>query len=150
MPIFTSEIFWEFLIKSQLTKSGPKKTRRYMYPPSIMHANYGEQSILGQNDLGSWLKWSKEVYKRKTIELDQFCVKGCHNFTYFANDVGKRCILFRHCPSTMPCMKCVSGPRMPPIMKCGLAKKSATTKNTGVTGVNQLLNGKIPFLFSQG
>ena len=75
--------------------------------------------------------------------------KGCHNFTYFANDVGKRCILFRHCPSTMPCMKCVSGPRMPPIMKCGLAKKSATTKNTGVTGVNQLLNGKIIFLKSR-
>ena len=107
-------------------------------------------SILDQNNLGSRLKWSKEVYKRKTIGLDQFCVKGCHNFTYFANDVGKRCILFRHCPSTMPCMKCVSGPRMPPIMKCGLAKKSATTKNTGVTGVNQLLNGKIPSFFSQG
>ena len=34
-------------------------------------------------------------------------------------------------------------------MKCGLAKKSATTKNTGVTGVNQLLNGKIPSFFSQ-
>ena len=99
-------------------------------------------SILDQNNFQ--LKWSKRVYKRKTIGLDQLCVKGCHNFTYFANDVGKRCILFRHCPSTMPCMKCVSGPRMPPIMKCGLAKKSATTKNTGVTGVNQLLNGKIP------
>ena len=51
-----------------------------------------------------------------------FLDKSCHNFTYFANDVGKRCILFRDCHSTMPCMKCISGPRMPPIMKCAYKK----------------------------
>ena len=44
--------------------------------------------------------------------------KGCRNFTYFSNDIGKRCILFRGCQSVMPCRKCVSGPRAPPIMKC--------------------------------
>lgn len=37
--------------------------------------------------------------KRRQLKLNQLCVwiwKGCHNFTYFANDAGKRCILFRY------------------------------------------------------
>lgn len=53
-----------------------------------------------------------------------FLDKSCHNFTYFANQAGKRCILFRHCHSTMPCNKCVSGPRMPPIMPCKMEKQN--------------------------
>ena len=37
--------------------------------------------------------------KKRQLKLNQLCVwiwKGCHNFTYFANDAGKRCILFRY------------------------------------------------------
>ena len=73
-----------------------------------------------------------ESVKMSSLEQCQyecFLDTGCHNFTYFANDVGKRCILFRHCHSTMPCMKCVSGPRMPPIMKCGVDIKHSDAEN---------------------
>ena len=44
--------------------------------------------------------------------------QGCKNFTFFANEAGMRCILFRGCESTMPCHKCVSGPPQPPISQC--------------------------------
>ena len=43
---------------------------------------------------------------------------SCKNFTFFANEAGMRCILFRGCQSMMPCNKCVSGPSIPPINQC--------------------------------
>ena len=43
---------------------------------------------------------------------------SCKNFTFFANEAGMRCILFRGCHSTMPCNKCLTGPSDPPINQC--------------------------------
>ena len=72
---------------------------------------------------------SMKMDSLEKCQYECFLDSGCHNFTYFANDAGKRCILFRGCQSTMPCMKCVSGPRMPPIMKCGQTEKKNEREN---------------------
>jgi len=56
---------------------------------------------------------------------------SCKNFTFFANEAGMRCILFRGCHSTMPCNKCLTGPSDPPINQCTNVQKTAALNRIG-------------------
>ena len=54
---------------------------------------------------------SMQMHNAEGCQYMCFQDTGCANFTYFSNDIGMRCILFRGCSSIMPCNKCISGPR---------------------------------------
>ena len=82
MSIFTSKKVWKFLVKIQLTKFDPKRTRRLKYPPSCQLGSKDvrptyEQVNLGRSQITTsgvldpdWVRLNKKLeIKAKKIQF---------------------------------------------------------------------------------